>query len=48
MKTPARLLAALTLLILGSLFSSGCSAPKGDDGEIEPPVINSEHAAPPA
>ena len=46
MNTPARHSAALTLLILGSLFSSGCTAPKGDDGEIEPPVINSGHAAP--
>ena len=46
MNTPARHSAALTLLILGSLFLSGCTAPKGDDGEIEPPVINSEHAAP--
>ena len=46
MNTPARNSAALTLLILGSLFLSGCTAPKGDDGEIESPVINSEHAAP--
>jgi hypothetical protein len=46
MNTPARHSAALTLLILGPLFLSGCTAPKGDDGEIEPPVINSEHAAP--
>jgi hypothetical protein len=46
MNTTARLSAALTLLILGSLFSIGCTAPKGDDGGIEPPVINSEHAAP--
>src|ERR1700726_3729147 len=46
MNTHARHSAALTLLILGSLFSSGCTTPKGDDGEIEPPVTNSEHAAP--
>src|ERR1700755_3375976 len=33
---------ALTLLILGSLFSSGCTTK--DDGEMEPPVINAGHA----
>src|ERR1700738_5225323 len=46
MNTPPRHSASLTLLILGPLFLSGCTAPKGGDGEIEPPVINSEHAAP--
>jgi hypothetical protein len=46
MTTPARHLAALTLLIIGSLFLTGCTASKGDDGEIEPPVIHSEPAAP--
>ena len=47
MKTPARhSAAALTLLIIGSLFLSGCTTSKGDDGEIEPPVINTGRAAP--
>src|SRR5205814_6496232 len=46
MATPARHSAALILLIIGSVFLSGCTTPKDDDGEIEPPVINSEHAAP--
>ena len=46
MKTPARHSAALTLLIIGSLFLSGCTTSKGDDGEIEPPVINKGRAAP--
>ncbi|HEY1217164.1 MAG TPA: hypothetical protein VGE93_26345 [Bryobacteraceae bacterium] len=44
MKTPARHSPALTLLILGSLFSSGCTTPKDDSGEIEPPVVNPEHS----
>ena len=46
MKTPARHSAALTLLIIGSLFLIGCTTSKGDDGEIEPPVINTGRAAP--
>ena len=46
MKTPARHSAALTRLIIGSLFLSGCTTSKGDDGEIEPPVINAGRAAP--
>ena len=46
MKTPARHSAALTLLIIGSLFLSGCTTSQGDDGEIEPPVINAGRAAP--
>jgi hypothetical protein len=41
MNALARHSAALTLLILGSLFSSGCTSSKDDTGEIEPPVINS-------
>ena len=44
MNTTARHSAALILLIVGSLFLSGSTASKGDDGELEPSVINSMHA----
>jgi hypothetical protein len=46
MNTPARHSAALTLLTLASLFFAGCTTTRGAPYEIEPPLINPEHAAP--
>jgi hypothetical protein len=46
MNTPARRSAALTLLTLASLFFAGCTTTRGTAEEIEPPLINPEHAAP--
>jgi hypothetical protein len=48
MNTPARDRAALTLLILGSLFLSGCSGSNQEEGEIPLAVAGSEHADPAA
>jgi len=47
MNTPARPSAALTLLILASLFFAGCTTTGGATYEIEPTVVDSEHAAAP-
>jgi hypothetical protein len=46
MNTPVRHSAALTLLTLASLFFTGCTTTRGAAYEIEPPLINPEHAAP--
>jgi len=46
MNTPARHSAALTLLTLASLFFAGCTTTRGGAYEIEPPLLNPEHAAP--
>jgi hypothetical protein len=46
MNTPARRLAALTLLTSASLFFAGCTTTRGDSYEIEPPVIDSAPVAP--
>jgi hypothetical protein len=48
MKTPARHLTELTLLTLASLICAGCTTTKGSNYEIEPPVVDSERAAPAA
>ncbi len=42
----ARHLAALTLLVLAPLFLSGCATTSGATEEMEPPLIDAEHAAP--
>jgi hypothetical protein len=44
----ARRFAALSLLIVASLSFSGCGTTKGATEEIEPPLIDAEHAAPAA
>ena len=46
MNIPARHSAALTLLTLASLFFAGCSTTGGATSELEPPLVDSEHAAP--
>ena len=46
MNTLARHSVALTLLTLASLFFAGCTTTGGATSEIEPPLIDSEHAAP--
>jgi hypothetical protein len=46
MNAPARHSAALSLLILASLFLAGCTTTGGATSEIEPPVLDSEPAAP--
>jgi hypothetical protein len=46
MNTIARHSVALTLLTLASLFLAGCTTTGGATSEIEPPLIDSEHAAP--
>jgi hypothetical protein len=46
MNTSARHAAALTLLTLASLFFAGCTTTGRTPYEIEPPLIDSEHAAP--
>jgi hypothetical protein len=46
MNTPARHSVALTLLTLASLFFAGCTTTGGATSEIEPPLIDSERAAP--
>ncbi|HKT74756.1 MAG TPA: hypothetical protein VJQ47_17860 [Steroidobacteraceae bacterium] len=46
MNTPARHSAALTLLMLASLLFAGCTTTGGATDEIEPPLIDSEHAPP--
>ena len=46
MNTPPRNSAALTLLTLVSLIFAGCATTGGTSGEIEPPVIDAEHAPP--
>jgi hypothetical protein len=48
MNTPARYSPALPLLILASLFFAGCTTTGGATYDLEPPVIDSEHAAPAA
>ncbi len=46
MNTPPRHSAALTLLTLASLFFAGCTTTGGATYEIEPPLTDSDHAAP--
>jgi hypothetical protein len=46
MNTPARHSAALTLLALAFLSFAGCTTTRGTNYEIEPPLTDSEHAAP--
>jgi hypothetical protein len=46
MNTPPRHSAALTLLILASLIFAGCATTGGTSEEIEPTVIDAEHAPP--
>jgi hypothetical protein len=46
MNTPPRHSAALTLLILVSLIFAGCATTGGTSEEIEPTVIDAEHAPP--
>jgi hypothetical protein len=46
MNTPPRRSAALTLLILVSLAFAGCATTGGTSEELEPPVIDAEHAPP--
>jgi hypothetical protein len=48
MNTPPRRPAALTLLILVSLIFGGCATTGGTSEEIEPTVIDAEHAPPAA
>ena len=48
MNTPARHPAALALVTLASLFFGGCSTNRGAAYEIEPPVVDLEHAPPAA
>jgi hypothetical protein len=48
MNTLARHSVALTLLTLASLFFAGCTTTGGATSEIEPPLIDSGHAAPAA
>jgi hypothetical protein len=45
MNLPARYSTALSLLILASLFLAGCATTGGATPEIEPPLIDSDHAA---
>jgi predicted small secreted protein len=46
MNAPTRHSAALTLLILASLFFAGCTTTSGAGYEIEPTLTDAEHAAP--
>jgi hypothetical protein len=48
MNAPARNSVALSLLILTSLFFAGCTTTGRATYEIEPPLVDAEHAAPAA